>query len=250
MWSGFPQVLPAIERGGKLKIVAGALLVPVQGVYSSKPEIQSIKDLEGKAVGSGSPGSLLYQGMVALLRKHGVDEKKVQFVNIGSSPDVFRAVVRGTVDAGMAEVDVYDQQKQFGVHILKEGRLWDELPNFTWQAAYTTDQVIKDKRDTLVRALASLAKLYRYVSTPESWDSFNRGRTAFAGKEDPVPARTYWNFIQERQPFAVDLVLDEARINWVQELNVSLGLQKRIVPYDQVADMSIARDAIKLLQSK
>src|SRR5882757_840726 len=173
MWSGFPQTLPAIERGGKLRIIAGALLVPVQAVFSAKPNIKSVKDLEGKTIGSGSPGSLLYLGMVALLRKHGVDEKKVQFVNIGASPDVFRAVVRGTVDAGLAEVDVYDQQERFGVHVLKQGELWDELPNFSWQAAYTTEQVISQKRDLLVRALAAHAKLYRYVSTPESWESFN-----------------------------------------------------------------------------
>jgi ABC-type nitrate/sulfonate/bicarbonate transport system substrate-binding protein len=247
MWSGFPQVLPAIERGGKLRIIAGALIVPVQAVFSSKPEIKSVLDLTGKTIGSGAPGSLLHQAMVALLRKYGVNESKVQFVNIGASPDVFRGVVRGTVDAGLAEVDVFDQQEQFGVHVLKEGQLWDELPNFTWQAAYTTTQVISQKRDLLVRALAAHAKLYRYVSSPESWESFSRGRTAFAGKDDPVPARTYWNFIQRRQPFAVDLVLNEERINWVQELNVSLGLQRRVVPYDQVADMSIARDALRLI---
>jgi hypothetical protein len=33
----------------------------------------------------------------------------------------------------------------------------------------------------------------------------------------------------------------------VQELNVSLGLQRRVVPYEQVADMSIARDALRLI---
>ena len=106
--------------------------------------------------------------MVAILRKFGIEEKQVQFVNIGASPDVFRAVSRGVVDAGMGEVDVFDQQKEFGVHILEGGQLWNELPQFTWQAAYATEQAIETKRDLLVRALAAHAKLYRYVQTPES----------------------------------------------------------------------------------
>ena len=33
----------------------------------------------------------------------------------------------------------------------------------------------------------------------------------------------------------------------MQELNLSLGVQKTVLPFDQVCDMSIARDAIKLM---
>jgi hypothetical protein len=33
----------------------------------------------------------------------------------------------------------------------------------------------------------------------------------------------------------------------MQKLNVSFGIQKTMLPYDKVADMSLARDALKLL---
>ncbi len=49
------------------------------------------------------------------------------------------------------------------------------------------------------------------------------------------------------QTLAVNLVLDEERIQKLQKLNVQLGVQNAILPYDKVADMSLARDALKLL---
>ena len=122
--SGFGQVLPAIEKGGKLKVVAGAGLLVPHAIYSAKPNIRTVKDLEGKTVATGSPGALLHQFVVALLNKKGVDVKKIKFVNVGSSADVFRAVVAGVVDAGPALSDVYDQQAKYGVHSLSDGNLW------------------------------------------------------------------------------------------------------------------------------
>ena len=46
---------------------------------------------------------------------------------------------------------------------------------------------------------------------------------------------------------SADLVITEERVRYMQDLNVSLGVQKRVLPYEQVCDMSLARDAVKLL---
>jgi hypothetical protein len=48
---------------------------------------------------------------------------------------------------------------------------------------------------------------------------------------------------------ATDLVLTEENFRYVQELNVELGAQKAVLPFGQVADMSLARDALKLLKA-
>jgi ABC-type nitrate/sulfonate/bicarbonate transport system substrate-binding protein len=103
--SGFSQVLPAIERGGRLKVLAGSEVLLLHLVYAWRPEIKTLKDLEGRTVGTGSPGALLHSILVALLRKNNVDPGKVRFVNVGSSADVFRAIVAKVVDAGPAELD-------------------------------------------------------------------------------------------------------------------------------------------------
>lgn len=245
--SGFSQVLPAIEHGGKLKVLAGAALLPLAALFSAKPGIKTVKDLEGKTIGAGSVGSLEYQYVLALFKKKGVDINKVTFVNVGGTTDIFRAVAAGTIDAGTGTVDVFEQQAKYGVHALVDGLMWTELPEFTPQATYCSDSAMANKRDALVRTLAAYAKLYRYISSPESKDTFVAAQVAALGTSTPEEALGQWSFIQQYKPFAVDLVLSEEQIRYMQELNIAGGTQKALLPFNQVADMSLARDAVKLL---
>lgn len=247
MFSGIGSVLTAIERGGKIKLVAGSLVKLEHAVYTKRAEIRTVKDLEGKTLGAGSTGSLTHVMMVALLRKYGVDEKKVQFVNVGGTTDIFRAVAAGIVDAGISEIDVYNQQEKFGVHVIKEGDLWTELPAFTFQGAYASEKAIREKRDALVKTLAAYGKLYRYLSSPESEETYVSSQVAAAGKPVDESARWQWKFFQEKKIYATDLILSEDRVKYMQELQVSLGIQRRVVPYEEATDSSIARDALKLI---
>jgi NitT/TauT family transport system substrate-binding protein len=245
--SGFSQVFPAVEKGGKLKIIAGAGLLLQDAIYSAKPDIHHVKDLEGRTVGSGSPGALLHQFTVALLRKKGVDVSKVKFVNVGSSASVFNAVVAGTVDAGPSLIDVYPEQKKYGVHSLEDGDLWKELPEYTYQGSYAADRAITEKRDALVRVLAVYGKLYRFLSSPNSHDAFMRARAAVLKKSDAAEGEFEWQFAQKYKAYATDLTLSEDRIDYMQKLNVEFGIQKKVLPFNEVADMSLAKDAVKLL---
>jgi ABC-type nitrate/sulfonate/bicarbonate transport system substrate-binding protein len=248
MQIGFGPCLPAIEQGHDLRVLAGANLRAVHVVFARPPDIRRVRDLEGRTVGIGSLGALTHQLMTAVLRKHGADPSKVRFVCIGNSAAVFQAVVAGEVDAGLGEIDNYAQQAQLGIHSLPDGDLWNELAAFTNQASYTLRDTILKKRDLLVRALAASAALYRFVCSPESREAyFAAYRTAMPHAE-PIEAESAWNFYQERKPFATHLVLDEARIRYMQELNIAMGLQSRILPFDEVADMSLAREALALLE--
>jgi ABC-type nitrate/sulfonate/bicarbonate transport system substrate-binding protein len=242
--SGFGQVLPAIEKGARLKILGGGALLGLQAIMSKNPAIRTVKDLEGRTLGTGSIGALLHQLVVALLRKNGVDEKKVTFVNIGSSTDVLRAIVAGTLDAGPCEAW---QQGRFGTHVLEGGRVYADLPEYTYQASYGTDRAIGAKRETIVRTLAAYARLYRFLGEARSREPFVRAFAAATGKENREEAQAQWQFYRDNKPFAVDLALSEERVRYMQELNVSLGVQKRVLPYEQVCDASLARDALKLL---
>jgi ABC-type nitrate/sulfonate/bicarbonate transport system substrate-binding protein len=249
MMSGFSSLLPAIERGATLKVLCGAGTLVGQCLYSAKPDIHELKDLIGKTVGVGSVGALLYEITVAMLRKHGIDEKLVTFVDIGSNSEVFKAVVAGVVDAGPSEIDVYATRAQYGVHALRDGKCWEQIPEYTWQAGYTSDRVIAEKRDILVRTLAAYASVYRYMTGPDSYEDYRKARAVALGKgdNDPVDTKFVWNFYQKYKGYAYNLVLNKEQIDYVQKLNISLGVQRKLLPFDEVADMSIARDALKLL---
>jgi len=248
--SGFSQVLPAIEKGARMKLIGTAGQLAVQTIYTTRPNIRTVKDLEGRTVGVGSLGALLHQMMVAILRKKGVATAKVTFANIGSSADVFRAVVAGTVDAGPGQVDVYDQQEKYKVRSLADGDLWVELPEYTYQGSFTSQRTIDTKREVLVRTLAAYLKLYRFISGPNSQDAFVKARLAALGGKDAKAAiaegEFQWSFIQKNKPYTKDLILSEERIAYMQDLNIRTGIQKAVLPYAQVADMSLAAEAQKL----
>ena len=169
--SGFGQVLPAIEKGAKLKVVSGSGLLLAHAVYAKSDSIKSAGDLVGKTIGTGPVGALLHQIMVAFLAKKGIKPEQVKFVNIGSSADVFKAISAGKVDAGPSLVDVYDEQDKYGVHAVAE--LWKELPEYTYQGAYTSDTAISKRRDVLVKTLAAYAKLFRNPAARGSGNKFS-----------------------------------------------------------------------------
>ena len=245
--SGFNQLTPAIEKGAKLKIISGGLILPSVCFYSGNPNVKSVQDLEGKAIGTGAVGSVLHMMTVLLLRKHGVDEGKVTFRNVGSNADVFKAIAARTVDAGLSDVEVFDQQGKFKVHALPDGMMWKEVPEYTNQGIYATDDAIQKDRDLLVSVLENHARTYRFICSPESKDVFMKAHEKVAGAGDAQQALTQWNWIQANQPFAKDLVLSEDRINFVQNVNVEFKNQSQVLPIASVADMSLANDALRLL---
>ena len=245
--SGFGQVFPAVERGAPLKILAGGALVPSLAMYTGKPYVKSLKDLEGRIVGVGSVGALVHQLSVALLRKKGVDVSKIRFVNVGSSADVFRAVSAGTVDAGPASASLIADAARYKARLIPGGNMSVELAEYTYQGAWTSDRKIATQRDLIVRTLAAYAKLYRFVHRPDAKHAFIAARRSVFPNAPQSDHEAEWAYVQAYKPFAVNLVLSSERLRYMQALNVSFKVQKSILPFERVADMTLARDALKLL---
>jgi ABC-type nitrate/sulfonate/bicarbonate transport system substrate-binding protein len=245
--SGFGQAFPAIERGAPIKILAGGALLPGLALFSAKTGIGVLKDLEGKTIGTGSIGALIYQLTVTLLQKYQVNTSGIRFVNVGSSADILRAVAAGTLDAGAADVALVGSAAEHHVHLIEHGNMTIELAEYTFQGAWTLARNIDSERDALVRTLAAYAKLYRFVQNPGSRAAFFQARrTAFTSASES-DHEAQWNYIQTYKPFAVDLTLSPERLRYMQQLNVSFKVQKEILPFERVADMSLAADALKLL---
>ena len=246
-FSGFNQLIPAIEKGAAVKILAGALNLPTLAMYSARADIRSVKDLEGKTLGIGAPGSVLHQMTTLLLQKKGVDVSTVRFRNVGGNADVLKAVIAKTIDAGPGDVDIWEQQAALGIHALEDGLLWKEIPEYTNQATYASDKAIREDRDLLVRTLAAYAKAYRFISGPDSRDAFIKARETVSSAKETGQAQTQWTWIQQNQPYANDLRLSDERINFIQKLNMEFKIQKRLLPISELADASLASDAVKML---
>ena len=248
MMSGFGQIFPAIEKGAKLKMIGGCQMMPSLTLFTSKDDVRTLKDLEGKTIGTGSIGALLHQLCVALLVKNGVDVNKVRFVNIGASGDVFRAAIMGTIDAGTGETAVLEDMELFPkLRMVEGGNMTTGLAEYTYQGAWTSDRIIQSKRDMLVRTLAAHAELYRYLHTPAAKADFLKARAKMLPNSTEKEGLSQWDYIQHYKPYAVDLVLSDERLAYIQKINVETKVQSAIMPTERVADMTIARDALALL---
>ena len=244
---GFGPALVAMEKGAPLRLVAASNRLTVHALYSRQPEIRRLRDLAGRTVGIGALGALTHQLVYAALTKKGVDPAAVRFKTLGNSATVFASLLAGEVDAGFGETDVYENQAHYGVHALEDAVLWKELPEFPNQASYATLTALREKRVVLVRTLAAHALLYRLIHSPDSWDAYAAARATGLPDASPEEGRTQWLFYQRYHPFAQDLMLSETQTRYLQELNVIMGLQRRVLPFQEVADLSLARDALALL---
>jgi hypothetical protein len=153
----------------------------------------------------------------------------------------------GTVDAGSGDASFADDPESHNVHVLQNGNLSVELPQFTYQAGYSSKRVIDAKRDILVRVLAAYAKLFRFVEEPAARDAFLKARRSVLPKAPEREALGEWDFLQRLKPFARDLMISAERVQYLQQINVDFHIQKEILPFDRVVDMSLAQDALKLL---
>jgi ABC-type nitrate/sulfonate/bicarbonate transport system substrate-binding protein len=251
IFAGFSQLILAVEKGAKLKILGGASVTGQQAVFSKNPAVQHVKDIEGRTFGVGAIGAQLHQVAVALLRKKGVDPNKVKFVTVGSSGDVFRAVAAGVVDAGNGQADVLSSLDKFGVHMVQDGDYSVDLPEYTWQASFAPIDTIQQKRETLVRTLAAYCKAFRYVQRAGSKEDFVKAQLDALGEKnhDEIVkgAESQWEYLQKRHIYAEDLMLSPERVQYMQELNMQISGQKRIIPYDELIDTSLAKEAVSRL---
>ena len=246
---GFGPALVAIEQGAALRVVAGANLLTVHAVYSRLPEIRQLQDLRGRTVGVGRLGALTHQLIYAALLKQRIDPRDITFVPIGNSATIFRALLAGDVDAGFGETDVFEHQAHYGVHALEDGVLWQELPDFPNQASFATMTAISGKREGLARTLAAHALLYRFLQREDSWDEYAAAWCAALPESTVEEGRAQWSFYQRFHPFAGNLQLPESSVGYLQEINMAMGLQRRMLSFSDVADMSVSRDALELIDA-
>lgn len=247
--SGYNQLFPAMEKGAKVKILGGAALAPLNIMYSSKPDIKSVKDLVGRTVGTDQMGSLLNQLAVAAMKKQGVDYKRVKFVSIGSGSDIFKALVAGTIDAGVAPIEFRDTAGKYNLTPLVDGEFWKELPLYANQAIYASDKAIAERREGLVRVMAAFGDMFRWMADPANKSAFLRYYKQAISNASDQEADFLQGFLSKPGALATNLVLSEQQLRFVQDLNVELGVQKAVLSFDQCADMSLAQEALKLIKS-
>lgn len=242
--SGFISVFPAIEKGMDLKVLGGTQVVATEAYFTGNPALTSLRGLAGKTLGVGAVGAQLYDGFLALLAKYHIPQKSVTFRNVGSSADSFKAVLAKQVDCGFGQVGNKVLAEKKGVRML--GTVNDELPLWINQGAVASAKAVEAKRAGLVKVLAAYAKLFQYLQKDESKKKYVDAYVAADGTADE--AEIEWKFIQKYGAYSPTLDLPQAKANYVQQLNVQAGSQKKVLPYGSYTDLSLRKEALAMVR--
>ena len=167
-------------------------------------------------------------------------------MNVGGAADAFRAAAAGRVDAAPGELAFYGNPEKYGVHALKDGATWLEVPEYLNQVAIATEAAIEKQGDAIVRMLAAYRKLYQFLNSPKSQEAWLRAVQKVLNTASEEEAATQWNHYQKYKQWAEDLVVPEDRVRYLQDLNILLGTQKAPLDFDKIVDFGPARRALAL----
>lgn len=227
----------AMEKGAKVRVVA-SFMPGLPFMLFGRDDIKEAKDLLGRVVAVTEPGTFPYLLTANVLKKHGLDPNKVQYLTVGGDADRVRAMLIGRADAAPAAIEFQAHLKP-GYHTILSFK--DELPQWTRYTFVTTDKVIAERPGDLVKAMIAHAKGIRH---------------AVAHKDETVALMAELAKVDRK---AVDWVYDwyvknrlmnpsgdisRENLKWMQELNVGLGRQAKVMPFDQVATDEFQRKVV------
>ncbi len=151
------EVMAARDKGAKVKAVAAIVSTPLNSlIWLKKSGIKSVKDLQGKRVGTSGAYPSAY--LQTILERNGVNPKLVKDTNVGY--DLLPALIGGKVDAiigaywNVEGVQLQQQKRPATViPVDKEG-----VPRYDELVLIASETTLGDskKRDKIRRFLAGL----------------------------------------------------------------------------------------------
>lgn len=123
------SALSAILRGAPVKIVMTLLDRPMYELWSTSPEIASLQDLEGKAVGVNSRGDTMEIAVRLVLEAQGIDPSSVSYTPLGYGPARRASIASGSLPAAVVALGDVQILKETGAlangHLLSD--IYDEV---------------------------------------------------------------------------------------------------------------------------
>jgi ABC-type nitrate/sulfonate/bicarbonate transport system substrate-binding protein len=242
--AGPSGVFAAMESGAPL-LITGSVLAKVPHLFYVHKDINALEDLTGREVGGGQPGALLHQLAYATFLKAGLDPDAVTYVNVGGSPDVFSAIVGGTIPAGVAGSEYTEQLKadpNIPVKVLAPIR--EYLPDYLRNVDFVSQRLLQEDRDRVTRGLSAYIRGARYAV--ENRDEAIEWAMKETGASE-AGATLIWEEFTANKLVNVDYALTQAQIDVSQEVSVATGVLGEMMPYEDITDATIADEAKKLL---
>ena len=228
--------------GIPIRVVACFVPAPVLALVS-RPEYKSVQALKGKTVAVLIAGGVAHFAARAIARHFGLDaEKDLKYLAVGPPDARYAALSQGLVEAAVLGPPLDFEARKQGFNILARA---NDIFVFPETGLVTSVKKIQEKPDEIKRVIRAGIKANRYIRGNRDgtiqflmeWLKLNR-ESAMATYDSVV--KVYDDDINLCEK-GLRLVIDETK----KTMKLS-----RDVPYSEIADLSILRDAQRELASK
>lgn len=232
----------AIGEGAPIKLI-GTVVAKVTNYLYAKTDIKSMQDLYGKNVGVGSTGAFLYSLGTGAMKRAGLDPDKVNWVTVGTSNDVWTALVAQKIDAGVSNYDVYIELPKYPyLHVVTSYA--EALPLLLYDAFQVTDKTLAERKDVLVRTMTAMTKGVRYAI--EHKNEFAALAKRLTARDDAAVNQIHDAYLKNHI-IETNLGLTAEAVAFTQQFSIDAGQQKEALPYTRVATEDIAKAVIASL---
>jgi NitT/TauT family transport system substrate-binding protein len=232
----------ATIRGIAVKAVAG-FTTGAPFVLVAKPEFKSVSDLRGKAIAVNTYGSPLEVGGRLIVKHFGIDpDKEIKFLATGLFESRLASVQQGLSAAAMGSTPFEFFGAKLGLVVLARAL---DLFNYPASGLVATTKKIKERPDEIKRVIKAGVKANRYIHRERD------GAISFLMEwlklDKQTAGQSYDSLVKA---FQEDGSVPEDGLRLIVEESKRLGKVERDVPLNEVADLSILREAQKELGIK
>jgi NitT/TauT family transport system substrate-binding protein len=214
------------ERGTTIRAMA-TILEKNHFTLTVGPQIKRVEDLKGGSIGVTVVGSTTWVFARMLAKKMGWDaEKDVKIVGVGGIDAQAAALRRGEIQGVIfGDAGAVLESQGIGRIIM---RLDEVTPKWISLIAYSTDELIKSKKDTLRLTLRSIFQGARFCR--DNAEESIRIAAKGIGWPEPATRRAY-DIV--RPLLSADGKIDLDALRFMQDTLLELGVLKKRLPLDE-----------------
>lgn len=235
--------IPGINNGVPAKLVGN--MWRYSGCYwlLAGNDVQDIKDLKGKKVGTASASGGMRLSVLKMLESAGLSEDDVTLVANGTYQEAYASFTSGEVDATIIHNPYVALAESEGTgHAI--GRAWDYIPDYYTGTVIASDDMIKNHPDELQKFVTAYYKVHEEVKN-EYFDEF----ITWAAKEMNTSEDVMRSAVESEKDVWLDYpVIPVDRVeNTLTILNEYGWLTDKIDNLDSIIDNQFAEKAAKEL---
>lgn len=234
--------IAAAVEGGNLKISGG--WAPLLHYFvAARKDLTSLRDLYGQPVGISQPGSLPDVVLRKLFEAEKLDIQQVDLVGVGASSARAAALVAGKIAASTFSIDEIDLiESDPNLHIMFFAA--DKMPQYVRGAVVVPGRRLQERPEAIEAFMRASLRATRF--TFDRPDDTKALATDVLQRPRAEVERTY-NYYAALPLWDPNGLIEPAKIDYMQQVNVDVGLQKATIPSARLLDQSPTERALASL---